>query len=441
MNKNTAKKSPPEGGLFRKENIPQAFLERMKESLGAESGDFLASYNVPAARGVRVNTLKISPEEFCKIAPFALEPVPWCDCGFYISEEKPGKFIEHAAGLYYVQEPSAMCAAPLLGDISGKTVLDMCSAPGGKGTQLAAQMRGEGVLFLNEINFSRAKILSQNTERIGIKNAVVTVAPPEKLASAYPACFDAILVDAPCSGEGMFKKEEAAISEWSAENVKMCAARQADILDNADKLLKAGGSLVYSTCTFSEEEDEGMIEQFLKLHTNYKLLHMQKLYPHKVRGEGHFAALLQKTDGEEGEMRPAPAAKLKEREKLYRDFERAFLNIRFENLFAAGDSLFSLPYGAPAPQLQTLRAGVKLGDFISGRFEPSHSLAMCLKQGEADFVEADEDTAKKYLSGLTFGVGGSGWKVVSYKGYPLGWCKAGAGIAKNHYPKGLRTSY
>ena len=237
------------------------------------------------------------------------------------------------------------------------------------------------------------------------------------------------------------KKEEAAISEWSAENVKMCAARQADILDNADKLLKAGGSLVYSTCTFSEEEDEGMIEQFLKLHTNYKLLHMQKLYPHKVRGEGHFAALLQKTDGEEGEMRPAPAAKLKEREKLYRDFERAFLNIRFENLFAAGDSLFSLPYGAPAPQLQTLRAGVKLGDFISGRFEPSHSLAMCLKQGEADFVEADEDTAKKYLSGLTFGVGGSGWKVVSYKGYPLGWCKAGAGIAKNHYPKGLRTSY
>lgn len=334
-----------------------------------------------------------------------------------------------------------MCAAPLLGDISGKTVLDMCSAPGGKGTQLAAQMRGEGVLFLNEINFSRAKILSQNTERTGIKNAVVTVAPPEKLARAYPACFDAILVDAPCSGEGMFKKEEAAISEWSAENVKMCAARQADILDNADKLLKAGGSLVYSTCTFSEEEDEGMIEQFLKLHTNYKLLHMQKLYPHKVRGEGHFAALLQKTDGEEGEMRPAPAAKLKEREKIYRDFERAFLNIRFENLFAAGDSLFSLPYGAPVPQLQTLRAGVKLGDFISGRFEPSHSLAMCLKQGEADFVEADEDTAKKYLSGLTFGVGGSGWKVVSYKGYPLGWCKAGAGVAKNHYPKGLRTSY
>lgn len=437
---NDKKLSPPAGGLCFK-GLPQEFLLRMKNDIGGEFGDFLASYDIPAARGVRANTLKVSAEELKALAPFPLEPVPWCDCGFYIGEERPGKFIEHAAGLYYVQEPSAMCAAPLFKDIRGKNVLDLCSAPGGKGTQLAAQMRGEGVLFLNEINFSRAKVLSQNTERMGIKNAVVTVAPPEKLARAYPACFDAILVDAPCSGEGMFKKEEAAISEWSAENVKMCAARQADILDNADKLLKAGGSLVYSTCTFSEEEDEGMIEQFLKLHTNYKLLHMQKLYPHKVRGEGHFAALLQKTDGEEGEMRPAPAAKLKEREKIYRDFERAFLNIRFENLFAAGDSLFSLPYGAPAPQLQTLRAGVKLGDFISGRFEPSHSLAMCLKQGEADFVEADEDTAKKYLSGLTFGVGGSGWKVVSYKGYPLGWCKAGAGIAKNHYPKGLRTSY
>lgn len=439
---NDKKLSPPAGGLCCSvNNLPQEFLLRMKNDIGVEFGDFLASYDMPAARGVRANMLKVSAEEFKALAPFPLEPVPWCDCGFYIGEERPGKFIEHAAGLYYVQEPSAMCAAPLLKDIRGKNVLDLCSAPGGKGTQLAAQMRGEGVLFLNEINFSRAKVLSQNTERMGIKNAVVTVAPPEKLARAYPACFDAILVDAPCSGEGMFKKEEAAISEWSAENVKMCAARQADILDNADKLLKAGGSLVYSTCTFSEEEDEGMIEQFLKLHTNYKLLHMQKLYPHKVRGEGHFAALLQKTDGEEEEMRPAPAAKLKEREKIYRDFERAFLNIRFENLFAAGDSLFSLPYGAPAPQLQTLRAGVKLGDFISGRFEPSHSLAMCLKQGEADFVEADEDTAKKYLSGLTFGVGGSGWKVVSYKGYPLGWCKAGAGVAKNHYPKGLRTSY
>ena len=223
---NDKKLSPPAGGLCCSvNNLPQEFLLRMKNDIGVEFGDFLASYDMPAARGVRANTLKVSAEELKALAPFPLEPVPWCDCGFYIGEERPGKFIEHAAGLYYVQEPSAMCAAPLFKDIRGKNVLDLCSAPGGKGTQLAAQMCGEGVLFLNEIVFSRAKILSQNVERMGVKNSIVTVASPQKLAAAYHACFDAVLVDAPCSGEGMFKKEEAAISEWSAENVTMCALR------------------------------------------------------------------------------------------------------------------------------------------------------------------------------------------------------------------------
>lgn len=438
---NDKKLSPPAGGLCCSvNNLPQEFLLRMKSDIGGEFGDFLASYDMPAARGVRANTLKVSAEELKALAPFPLEPVPWCDCGFYIGEERPGKFIEHAAGLYYVQEPSAMCAAPLLKDIRGKNVLDLCSAPGGKGTQLAAQMCGEGVLFLNEIVFSRAKILSQNVERMGVKNSIVTVASPQKLAAAYHACFDAVLVDAPCSGEGMFKKEEAAISEWSAENVTMCALRQAEILESADVLLKAGGSLVYSTCTFSKDEDEKQIERFLAAHKNYTLVRTEKLWPHKVRGEGHFAALLKKGEGEENEFFPVPPAKLNEREKLYRSFEREFLNVRFENLYAVGDSLYSLPFGAPAVKVQTLRAGVKLGDFISGRFVPDHALAMSLKRGEADFVDLDEEAARAYLSGLTFSCDGSGWRAAAYKGYPLGWVKVSGGVAKNHLPKGLRIN-
>lgn len=420
-------------------DLPEAFLNRMRASLGDEFGEFVNSYDNPPARAIRVNTLKISPQEFEALSPFALKLVPWCKEGFYIEEEKPGLYIEHAAGLYYVQEPSAMCAAPLLGDLKGgKTVLDMCSAPGGKGTQLAQAMGGEGVLFLNEINFPRAKILSQNVERMGIKNAVVTVASPAQLAEKYPACFDKILVDAPCSGEGMFKKEAAAIAEWSEENVEMCARRQAEILDCADRLLKAGGELVYSTCTFSEAEDERTIEKFLAEHKNYSLETQKKLYPHKVRGEGHFAALLKKNDGEEKSLPSAPEKKLGAREKIYRAFERDCLSVKFENLYLAGDTLYSLPEGAPAPTLQTLRAGVRLGEFVKERFEPSHSLAMCLKRGEASFAELDEADAKNYLNGLTFGSQLSGWAVASYKGYPLGWCKVSGGTAKNHYPKGLR---
>lgn len=423
-------------------NLPAEFLSRMRSQLGGEYEQFLSSYNSPAARGVRVNTLKLSVQQFQQIAPFNIQPVPWCGDGFYITEEKPGKFTEHAAGLYYVQEPSAMCAAPLIGDCAGLAVLDMCSAPGGKGTQLAQAMRGEGVLFLNEINFSRAKALSQNVERLGIKNAIVTVASPSALAAEFPACFDKILVDAPCSGEGMFKKEEAAVAEWSPQNVAMCARRQAEILECADRLLKAGGSLVYSTCTFSEEEDERLIESFLKGHKNYSLVHSLKLYPHKVRGEGHFAALLKKTDGEVSCFRPAKTLRLGAREKLYRDFEERYLSVRFENLYAAGDVLYSLPHGAPEVRLQTLRSGVRLGSFSGARFEPSHSLAMCLKEGEAHFVPLDAASAEKYLSGLTLPSEGApqGWVAVSFRGFPLGWCKSSAGTLKNHYPKGLRIN-
>ncbi len=420
-------------------NLPHDFTERMKARLGLDYDNFISSYNNPAFRGIRVNTLKISAEEFRKISPFDISPVPWNKDGFYIAEEKSGRFIEHFLGLYYVQEPSAMCAAPLLNVKQGENVLDLCSAPGGKGTNLAQNLNGVGNIFLNEINFSRAKILSQNTERLGIKNAAVTVAPPAALAKIYAGCFDKILVDAPCSGEGMFKKEQAAIPEWSLKNVQMCAERQREILACADKLLRAGGVMVYSTCTFAEEEDEWQVERFLKEHPGYKLIHQEKLYPHKVKGEGHFAAVLQKNDGEVNSFAHAPVFKDRAKEKIYRSFESGYLNEKFENLYLSGDTLYSLPQGMPVPEVQTLRAGVRLGEFENSRFTPSHSLAMCLKRG-TDGIELDEKSALDYLKGYTVSCPQTylGWKVATYKGFPLGWCKCSGGTAKNHYPKGLR---
>lgn len=420
--------------------LPQAFTERMKADLGDEAQAFFSSYDQPAARGIRVNTLKLSVEQFKTLSPFALTPVPWEECGFYVDDEKPGKTVYHAAGAYYVQEPSAMCAAPLLAVCPGDTVLDLCSAPGGKGTQLAQAMKGEGVIVLNEINFSRAKILSSNVERLGIENAIVTCAPPAKLAQNCAGMFDKILVDAPCSGEGMFKKEPNAIAEWSPGNVEMCAQRQAEILDCAAQLLAPGGLMVYSTCTFASAEDEEQTAAFLNRHPNFELIEEHKLYPHRVRGEGHYAALLKKNGGEGGRTKYIKPRADRQAAALFADFSSRCLHRDFKNLHSVENRLYSLPDGAFDCGVQTLRAGICLGEVIKGRFEPSHSLAMCLKEGEAHFISLDEAAALKYLSGNTFecDAGINGWAVASYMGLPLGWVKVSGGVAKNHLPKGVR---
>ena len=282
-------------------DLPEKFIENMKKQLPEDEWEaFFAVYARPPYKGLRVNALKISAAEFEKISPFPLRPVPWAENGFYTDGEKTGAHAYHFAGLYYSQEPSAMCAAPLLDAKPNERVLDLCSAPGGKGTQLAAAMKGEGILVLNEPVFSRAQILSRNVERLGVKNAVVLSEYPETLAEYFPEYFDKILVDAPCSGEGMFRKNaEEALSEWSEENVAMCAARQKEILDYAFRMLKTGGKLVYSTCTFSEAEDEEQTKNFLASHAEMRLLAQKKLYPHKEEGEGHFAALFEKEVREE----------------------------------------------------------------------------------------------------------------------------------------------
>lgn len=431
-------------------DLPREFAERMKVQLGENYSYFLKSYELPPQKAIRVNTLKISVDNFIKISPFALTPIPWEPSGFYVEGEGIGKTVLHAAGGYYVQEPSAMSVVPELEVKPGERVLDLCSAPGGKGTQIAQYMSGDGVLVLNEPDRRRCDILAQNVERMGVKNATVTCAPPELLSSVFENYFDKILVDAPCSGEGMFKKEPNAIPEWSLQNVKMCAQRQEHILAEADKMLCGGGRLVYSTCTFAPEEDEEQINCFLSSHHDYKLIKMKKLYPHEVRGEGHFFAVLQKGEGGRAENFPPIKPHLPPKaEQIYREWERATLHCHLENLILSGDLLFTFQNSGDFTShlsekdkrlfRQTVCIG-KLDLKKSVPFTPMHGLAAILSKDDANSIEVNEKTALNYLRGLTFDCPENlkGWKLVTYNNLPLGWCKTVNGIAKNHLPKGLR---
>ncbi len=428
--------------------LPEEFKKRMSAQLDADYSEYLKICGGEAVKGIRVNTLKISAVEFEKITPIELcGNVPWEPDGYYVSGEGLGKTVLHAAGAYYVQEPSAMSVARKLEVKAGERVLDLCSAPGGKGTQLAQSMRGEGVLVLNEIDYKRCGILTSNVERMGIKNAVITCKSPENLAETAVEYFDKILVDAPCSGEGMFRKEVNAIPEWSVENVKRCAERQAKILNSADKMLAGGGRLVYSTCTFAPEEDEEQIENFLKTH-DYKLLEMKKLLPHEIRGEGHFYAVMEKMTGDRQNLseRGVNMSYSRTAEKFYAEWEKEILRVKFKNLFFTGNAgqtnIYSLPGNTPSLGYAPVRSGVKLVtvNTVNGKVEPAHALAMCLKKDEAESIEVDEKTALQYLRGLTFecDMKEKGWRLVTYNNLPLGWCKAVNGVAKNHLPKGLR---
>ena len=270
--------------------LPKDFEKRMNSQLGDEFDDFIASYNEGKISALRLDD-GISPED---VFARSLEKVAWCPTGYYYEEDlTPGQHPYHDAGVYYIQDASAMLPAEMLNPVPGDVVLDLCAAPGGKSTQLGKKLAGKGLLVANEIIPSRAKILSENIERLGITNCIVTNEAPENLSNKLPSFFDKILVDAPCSGEGMFRKNPDAMNEWSLDNVKMCADRQDYILDEAVKMLKSGGTIVYSTCTFSPEEDEECIERFLTRHCDFMLTKQERLWPHKIKGEGHFSAVLQ----------------------------------------------------------------------------------------------------------------------------------------------------
>lgn len=430
-------------------NLPEDFLSRMKERLGEHFPAFLSSYEAPPYKALRVNTLKIKLIDFLKNPPFPLgEQIAFPEAEeinqFYITEEKAGRFPEHFAGLYYLQEPSAMCVGEFTAPCKKKRVLDLCAAPGGKTAQLAIQMNGDGILISNEIDAVRSKALSQNVERLGIKNCAVTNATPQRLAEQFPEYFDLVLVDAPCSGEGMFKKEPEAIPHWSLNNVALCAARQREILDEAAKTVAAGGCLVYSTCTFSEEEDEWQVRNFLERHSEFVLVQEEKFFPHEFKGEGHYCACLKKTGGEVRHAKPYPVKRNAQANKAFYAFaEEFFMESPYGEVTTLDDGrMYLVPGGMPALGVHTLRLGVELGGFDGRIFKPAHALAVSMKREDCRrFVSLTREECGKYLRGEPLELAiENGWCVVGLGDYPLGLGKAVNGVIKNHFPKGLRKS-
>jgi len=450
--------------------LPKEFLSKMKDLLKDEYDDFLRSYEEPKIQGLRVNTLKVSIEEFLNINPFQLERIPWVNGGFFYQEEdRPGKHPYHEAGLYYIQEPSAMAASEMVDPQPGEKVLDLCAAPGGKSTHMAAKMKQQGLLLTNELYPARAKILSQNVERMGIKNAVVTNEAPSKLAERFPNFFDRILVDAPCSGEGMFRKDPGAREEWSLENVAACAERQSEILRYAAMMIRPGGRLVYSTCTFSPEENEGVISQFLNQDSRFEIeeIHVYegfdhgreewvsngaeniektiRIWPQQVRGEGHYIAVLRKAESEEPtKWKYEDGLKDQKQLKDFFQFAKETLTYTPKGEFIIfGDQLYLLPDEMLSlKNLKVIRPGWHLGTIKKNRFEPSHALALSLKGDEVKNkwnLDKNSPEILAYLKGESIKAEGpKGWYLVEVDGYSIGWGKLADGVLKNHFPKGLR---
>ncbi len=429
-------------------------------------------------QALRINTLKVDPADLLKKELFFLRPVPWADNGFYYAPgDVPGKHPYHAAGVYYIQEPSAMAPAEYLQAKPGEKVLDLCGAPGGKSTQIAADMQGEGILVCNEIHPARAKILSENVERMGICNAVVANESPQRLgepaalAERFPGYFDKILVDAPCSGEGMFRKNEDACREWSLENVALCAKRQDGILACAARMLAFGGRIVYSTCTFAPEENEGTVSRFLRDHPEFEAVSVKKaegmtggrqdwildaaegiantvrLFPHRLNGEGHFLAVLKKKEeyGAQAEDNERTERGLPEKSvKDWLCFHRENLGEMKQGTYLLfGDQLYLAPEETPLLRgLKILRPGLHLGTLKKNRMEPSHALALSLKKHQVrKYIDLPSGGSEisAYLRGESIPFSGEkGWYLVTTDGFSIGWGKLSGGILKNHYPKGLR---
>lgn len=427
--------------------LPEAFLKRMENQLGAEYPEFLKSLERPRAVALRFNPLKGETPRL----PFVGEQVPWEPMGYYYDPaSRPGLHPYHEAGVYYLQEASAMSAVALLDPKPGEKICDLCAAPGGKSTQIAGRMLGQGLLLCNEYSPARAKILARNIERMGVANAIVTNEKTERLAAKLPGFFDRVLVDAPCSGEGMFRKEEAAVTDWSQQTVEMCAARQAEILDNAARLLKPGGRLVYSTCTFAPEENEQTVAAFLDRHPEFAPERVDapwftpgeqgtyRMWPHKLLGEGHFGAVLRKLDGEEGDI---PEEKGTAMPKPWQSFAKEMGLPLPEGIFLGfGDRLYLAPQGCPELKgLRVLRPGLELGELKKDRLEPAHALALWAKPLERTMdLRSEGPEIGLYLHGEVLPCTEKGWCLVTVDGYSIGWGKGDGRQLKNHYPKGLR---
>ena len=482
-----------------KMELPENFAENMKELLGEAYPAYIESFEKESAQGIRVNTGKISAEEFQKISPFPLAPVPWTENGFYVTaDDAVTKHPYYYAGLYYVQEPSAMLPAALLGAKPGERILDLCAAPGGKATELGSRLAEKGLLMANDVSASRAKALLKNLEQHGIGNVCVCSETPEKLKNIYPEYFDRVLVDAPCSGEGMFRREPAMKKAYKVHGPAYYAPLQREIADAAIAMLRPGGRMVFSTCTFSVEENEETVLALLKKHPEMRLITAEvpggadlpeklagcvRLYPHRVRGEGHFAAVLEKiakegsctgSDFRVEELSESDRAALElgrlcqekqarmrsgipDREKpektpaQWQEFSERYFKKRFDGwrIFSLKERLYALPPGASlSRELRYLRTGLLLGECRQHGFEPSQALAMFLKQSEAknsiSFAAEDARTVR-YLKGETGTLTedeadrtSDGWTLVCTDGFPLGWAKNRGGMLKNKYYAGWR---
>ena len=426
-------------------NLPEAYLARMKAQLGeADLAAYLRAMDEHPRRALRVNLLKTAPEPFVNMADFPLSPTGLLPESFFFEDDVAiGRHPLHAAGLCYVQEPAAQVPATLGGVAPGLTVLDLCAAPGGKTTQLAALLQNTGLLVANEPVRGRAEVLAGNLERLGVTNALVTCMRPDALAAQLGACFDVALVDAPCSGEGMFRKDEIAVREWSPEHVLACAARQGQILESAALLLKPSGRLVYSTCTFSREENEGAIEAFLQAHPDFSLVESRRMYPHSSVGEGQFMALLTRA-GNGADNADALSAPKGERIPLFEAFWRETFLGEPPRAMLLPDGRVMLPPALLPRELKglhILRAGVPAGEIKNGRFTPDHALALAYPAAAFRQTMGLECGAlTRFLAGETVACypDRSGWCPATIMGHPIGWGKAVDGVLKNHIPKGLR---
>lgn len=460
-------------------NLPAEFIEKMKNLLGDEFDDYISCYQEPRWYGLRVNTAKISVEEFEKICPFEIKKVPWIENGFYYEGDKvqAAKHPYYFAGLYYLQEPSAMTPASRLPVSAGDKVLDVCAAPGGKATELGAKLAREGVLAANDISNSRAKGLLKNIEVFGIGNVLVLSEEPGKLEDYFTGYFDKILIDAPCSGEGMFRKDKKVVKAWEEHGPEFFAKLQKSIITQAARMLKPGGLMLYSTCTFDVRENEETIEYLLDTYPEFRILPMEgyegfcegrwdlsksknedlkktiRIFPHKMQGEGHYLALLQKGDPLEETIESKTYSNPKQGVKKIPEDLEAFLkyttlDIKKERLEIHGGTVYYMPKAIPDIKgLRFLRTGLYLGDLKKNRFEPSQALAMYLKKEEykltIDLPVTDERVIR-YLKGETIEVDDfvsakeKGWYLLLVDGYPLGFGKLLQGTLKNKYLPGWR---
>ena len=463
-------------------SLPPVFLSRMQSLLGDDFPAFLESYQSPAVSGLRLNTLKLSVEAWQSLSPYPLTPVPWCPSGFVIDQAgapldtgvpPPGKHPFHAAGLYYLQDPSAMAAAELLAPLPGERVLDLAAAPGGKTTHLAVLMQNQGLLVANEIHPQRAWDLAENLERCGVRNAAILNETPARLAEHFGAFFDRVLLDAPCSGEGMLRKSQAARQEWKPGLIQACALRQGDILASAARLVRPGGWLAYTTCTFSPQENEAVLDSFLTAHpefslqdiplfagferarpdwlspaANHPLERAVRLWPHRLAGEGHFIAVLRKDSALSAPRPKRSTAHPPGREALnllHAFWQQTMTTPPPGQLYQTGSYLYSLPSGLPDLQgTRQIHPGWWLGTLKTGRFEPAHALALGIESHHAQrtlSLRRDDPQLLDYLQGSSLpDPGEPGWLLITVEGYPVGWGKRSNAVIKNFYPRGLRRA-